>query len=127
MLIGSGARPLSFLNSLNQLRSSSAMRRPGNQAVDELEKLLRILLAIRVAGPLLPAIAVAILIQLRLQPERSAQMGELQKLLGISQQRTSQLCHSLARKQLVRLAPSTADRRSVVVRLTAKSLQLIDK
>ena len=103
------------------------MRRPATDAVDGLEKLLRVLLEIRGVGPLLPAIAVAILVYLGLQPEHSARMGELQRLLRISQQRTSQLCQSLARKGLVRLTPSTEDRRSVRVQLTAKSLRLIDK
>ena len=103
------------------------MRRPEIDAVDGLETLLRVLLEVRGVGPLLPAVAVAMLIYLRLQPECSARMGELERLLKISQQRTSQLCRSLARKGLVRLTPSTEDRRSVQVQLTAKSLRLVDK
>jgi DNA-binding MarR family transcriptional regulator len=103
------------------------MRRPSIDAVGGLESLLRVLLEIRGVGPLLPAVAVAILVYLGLQPEHSARMGELQRLLKISQQRTSQLCQSLARKGLVRLTPSTDDRRSVRVQLTVKSLRLIDK
>jgi DNA-binding MarR family transcriptional regulator len=103
------------------------MRRRATDAVDELESFLRILLEVRAVAPLSPAIAVAILVYLRLQPDHSAKMGELQRLLGISQQRTSQVCHSLARKSLLRLTPSTQDRRSVHVQLTAKSIRLIDK
>ena len=103
------------------------MRRPANDAVDGLEAFLRVLLEVRGVGPLLPAVAVAILVFLRLRPDHSARMGELQQLLKVSQQRTSQLCYSLARKGLVRLTPSTEDRRSVQVQLTAKSLRLIDK
>jgi len=103
------------------------MRRPAIEAVDGLETLLRVLLEIRSVGPLLPAVAVAIVVYLGLQPEHSAKMGELQQLLRISQQRTSQLCHSLARKGLVRLTPLPEDRRSVRVQLTTKSLRLIDK
>jgi DNA-binding MarR family transcriptional regulator len=103
------------------------MRRPAPKAVDGLEFLLRVLLEIRDVGPLLPALAVAILAHLGLQPDHSAKMGELRLLLKISQQRTGQLCHSLARKGLVRLTPSPDDRRSVRVQLTAKSIRLIDK
>jgi DNA-binding MarR family transcriptional regulator len=103
------------------------MRRPASDAVDGLETLLRVLLEIRSVGPLLPAVAVAIVVYLGLQPEHSARMAELQRLLRVSQQRTSQLCYSLARKGLVRLTPSPEDRRSVRVQLTAKSLRLIDK
>jgi DNA-binding MarR family transcriptional regulator len=103
------------------------MRRPGTEAVDGLETLLRVLLEVRSVGPLLPAVAVAILVYLGLQPEHAARMGDLQELLRVSQQRTSQLCHSLARKGLVRLTPTPEDRRSVRVQLTAKSLRLIDK
>jgi DNA-binding MarR family transcriptional regulator len=90
------------------------MRRPAVYGVDGLETLLRMLLEIRGVGPLLPAVAVAIVVYLGLQPEYAAQMGELQRLLEISQQRTSQLCHSLARKGLVRLTQSSQDRRSAI-------------
>lgn len=103
------------------------MRRRKDEAVDGLERLLQVLLEVRAVGPLLPSVAVAILIYLGLQPERAATMGTLQRILEISQQRTSQLCQSLARKGLVRLFPSTEDRRSVRVQLTAKSLRFIDK
>jgi DNA-binding MarR family transcriptional regulator len=103
------------------------MRRPATDAVDGLDKLLRVLLEIRGVGPQLPAVAVAILVYLGLQPEHSARMAELQRLLKISQQRTSQLCKSLARKRLVHLTPWIEDRRSVRVQLTPKSLRLIDK
>ncbi len=104
-----------------------SMRRRATDAVGELESFLRILLEVRTVAPLSPAIAVAILVYLRLQPDQSAKMGELQRLLGVSQQRTSQVCHSLARKSLLRLTPSTEDRRSVHVQLTAKSIRVIDK
>ena len=103
------------------------MRRRATDAVDGLETLLRILLEIGSVGPLFPLVAVAILVYLGLQPGYSANMGEVQRRLRISQQRTSQLCHSLKRKGLVRLTPSTEDRRSVRVQLTPKSLRLIDK
>jgi DNA-binding MarR family transcriptional regulator len=103
------------------------MPRRARNAVGELETRLRFLLEIRQIGPLLPAVAVPILVYLRLQPEQSAKMGEVQKVLRVSQQRTSQLCHSLARKGLLRLTPSTEDRRSVQVQLTAKSIRVIDK
>lgn len=103
------------------------MRRRKDEAVDGLERLLQVLLEVRAVGPLLPSVAVVILVYLGLQPERAATMGTLQRILKISQQRTSQLCQSLARKDLVRLLPSTEDRRSVRVQLTAKSLRFIDK
>jgi DNA-binding MarR family transcriptional regulator len=103
------------------------MRRRATEAVDGLETFLRVLLEIRNISPALPAVGVSILVHLRLQPEHSAKMGEVQKSLKISQQRTSQLCHSLARKGLLRLTPSTEDRRSVQVQLTEKSIRIIDR
>ena len=103
------------------------MRRPKDDAVEGLELLLRVLLEVHAVAPHLPAVAVAILVYLVQQPEHAAKMADLQGLLKISQQRTSQLCHSLERKRLVRLTPLIDDRRSVLVQLTAKSLRLIDK
>ncbi len=103
------------------------MRRPATDAVDGLEKLLTLLLELRTVEPVLPLVAAVILVYLGLQTEHEARMGELQKMLKISQQRTGALCHSLARKNLVRLTPLPEDRRSVRVQLTAKSLRLIGK
>ena len=103
------------------------MRRPATDAVDGLERLLRVLLELRRIGPSLPAVAAAILVYLRLRAEKAARMEELQELLDISQQRTSSLCRSLASKGLVRLTPLPEDRRAVRVQLTAKSLRLIDE
>ena len=104
------------------------MRRLPTHAVDELNSFLRKLLEIREGdGNLLPGYAEAILVFLRLQPEGTARMAQLQKRLGISSWRTGRLCRALERKGLARIVPHTDDRREKSVRLTSTGERLVDK
>lgn len=103
------------------------MRRRTAKAVDGLEYLLRVLLEFRGNGKALSAVAVAILAYLGQQPERAATVGDIQRRLGISQQRTSLLCQTLARSGYVRKRRTDTDGRVVRIHLTEKGFKAIDK
>jgi DNA-binding MarR family transcriptional regulator len=103
------------------------MRRSAQETVDELNGLLRVLLEFKSVVPMMPAVGLAIVVYLRLQAEHAANMADVQQLLDISQQRTSLLCRSLARKGLIRLTPNVEDRRAIRIQLAPKGLRLFDK
>ena len=105
------------------------MRRLSSSAVGELDLLLRASRAFRESddGNHLPGYAETIVYFLATQPERAAGMGELRKQLRIGQSRSSRLCASLMRAGLVEIIVPSENRRTAIVRLTAKGNRFIDR
>lgn len=104
------------------------MRRRTTRTADELSSLLRAMLRLRTSdGNRLPGYAEPILIYLGTRPEGSAGMRELRERLHLGISRASRLCAALARAGLVEIITPAEDRRSSLIRLTAKGSRLVGR
>lgn len=104
------------------------MRRRKNRSADEVLSLLRALLQLRASdGKPLPGFAETILVYLGTRSERAARMRELRERLRLGQSRASRLCAALTRAGLVEIVTPAEDRRTSLIRLTAKGSRVVGR